>query len=145
MTPEELEKLATVRPTNYFGDLYDYLDDGFGRVLGMSRDSDYIERSNWDYVIKHLSDRFPNEDWVINRASHFLVGWVDELLVKIHNEDDSYTNLFLWMVDLHTRLENYPILDEFKASQYEWDENHPEHDDLCYSDDFDCSCGRKRA
>lgn len=148
MTPELLAEQSTVRPTNYFGPLYEYLDEGYGRVYAITRDADYIERSNMDVILEHFNENFAdgkNDTWMVDRASHWACGWVDELLVKIKTANGDFTPEFLYMTEVHNHLEDYPILDEMKASEYEWNENHPDSDDRCYSDDPDCGCGRVKA
>lgn len=53
-------------------------------LYGQTRDSDPQERANFDTLCEDMSARFP-QDVAIERASHWLVGWVEYLVVNPDN------------------------------------------------------------
>jgi len=62
---------------SYMGDdLSDYYV-----IVGKNRDSGILEESNWDYVIK----TFDEKDILIAHFNHWLVGWVEQILIKEDN------------------------------------------------------------
>ena len=84
-------------------------------LLGRHRDSDSISRSNFTVALKRLGGE--SETVIVARASHWAVGWVEELL--IHESDSkaiAQGNAIL------AKIEDYPVLDEEAHSQLEWDE-----------------------
>lgn len=128
-----------------------YLLAGFG----VHRDSGVLDESNYAVALHTLADAAgvtpadlgrpwaddaSNSDPVaVAHFRHWAVGWVDELMVRADRPD------LLAVADgLLARLGDYPILDEWDYSEREWANNHPEADELCYSDDPDCGCGRER-
>jgi hypothetical protein len=71
------------------------------------RDSELIERSNFE-AMRRAFDACTNEgeDWAIERASHWAVGWVEYLLVRPCTECVTMAD------DMRERIEQYPILDD---------------------------------
>jgi hypothetical protein len=62
---------------SYMGDdLSDYYV-----IVSKTRDSGILEKSNWDYVIK----TFDEKDILIAHFNHWLVGWVEQILIKEDN------------------------------------------------------------
>jgi hypothetical protein len=133
-----------------------YMLAGFGQ----HRDSDAIARANWETAQRLLCEA-AGQEWsgvgdlkcfsisgdeiftdavIYGSWGHWAVGWVEELLIRVDN--DAVTRK---AYELHTYVtEQYPILDDELHSMIEWDDNHPDADDLCYSED-DCDCGRSKA
>jgi hypothetical protein len=133
-----------------------YMLSGFGR----HRDSDALARANWmvaerllheaagitdhepgDLPVFSISgDEVYTEPVILGSWGHWAVGWVEELLIRVDN--DAVTRC---AYELHTYVtEQYPVLDDELHAEIEWADNHPDADELCYSDD-PCDCGRKRA
>lgn len=120
--------------------------------VGAHRDSNAIEESNFMVASDRLGSAgdigrpwdYGTEEWSTVGVAHFrhwAVGWVDELVYRPGVDANVDT-----MVQLIRRsLEDYPILDEEHYSELEWSSNHPDDDDLCYSDDDDCGCERIKA
>ncbi len=80
-------------------------------VASVNRDSDTIERSNWDTMVALLG----NGDGVtIERASHWACGWVDYLMVAPNNRKALREAIYA-----HSSLFNYPILDDDHYSEIE--------------------------
>lgn len=106
---------------------------GIGPV-GISRDSDALERSNY-ILAQEMLDGIDPDAWSIARFNHWAVGWIDEIVYDIGNDDMSAE-----VSRIRGMLEDYPVLDEVHYSELEWSDNHPD-DGVCYSDDGDCPCG----
>lgn len=132
MTEEEYAYVVEYyRPDNY-GE-YDSdpgapLYNNGWRSLGFSvhRDSDILERSNWEVISRDLTERFPNHVKIIG-AGHWAVGWVDSLRVHLHNPitgrdlPKGYEALeaaYEW----HRKLGDYPVADEDHYSDLEMKE-----------------------
>lgn len=111
---------------------------GVGPV-GQHRDSDPLERSNFEVIHRDLAERFGDS---VDVASfrHWAVGWIEEITY-----DAGRPELVAAVDEWRAALADYPCADEEHYSQLEWDDNHPDCDELCYSDDPDCSCGRRKA
>lgn len=99
-------------------------EDYFRSGVGQSRDSDALERANFDSMVAALKAVPEPTDWPhdfapfqIVRESHWAVGWVE--WIAIH---ESATDHLACASELCARLENYPVLDESLFSQYENDE-----------------------
>ena len=107
--------------------------------VGRHRDSEALDNSNFEVIYEDLKTRFPDSVDVVH-FGHWAVGWVEEIAYDPGNAD-----LVAAIEEWREKLDNYPVADEEHYSQLEWDENHPEHDSLCYSDDSDCGCGREKA
>lgn len=118
---------------------------GIGAV-GHHRDSDTLDNSNWDVVLTILNrdvGAADDETWNVLSFGHWAVGWIEELGFKL----DGPAGPILF--DIAQRLEDYPILDEEHYSALEWDTDHPEHDNRCYSEycrqEESCPTGREFA
>lgn len=82
---------------------------------GQSRDSDTVERSNWDAQL----ERIPESETVqVVRERHWAVGWVEWLAVR--PED---TAAVAEGEKVGDELEGYPILDEDKWAELEAEES----------------------
>lgn len=88
--------------------------------LGRSRDSDALERANFDAGLKAIGGEkeYEGQPLVkVVRESHWAVGWVE--WIAIH---ESATEALRIADDIKTKLEDYPIVDEFLYSEYETEE-----------------------
>jgi len=88
------------------------------------RDSDALERSNWHVLTRDilgLPEASDNEDMLadaaIERISHFLVGWVDYLLVRPGSAQAARA------LEWRQKLDGYPVADERHLSELEWNED----------------------
>lgn len=97
---------------NFSGDDSDY-KDWYG-VVGRSRDSGPLERSNFRTVLKALGGE--SENVRVERYGHWAVGWIEEIYVKPNTEE------FKKAEEIESSLENYPILDEMDYSEEECEE-----------------------
>lgn len=109
------------RPSNYAGESWpDYFRSG----VGQSRDSDALERANFDAMVAALKAVGEPGCWPhdfaafqIVRESHWAVGWVE--WIAIH---ESATALLERASQIMESFEDYPVIDENLFSQYENDE-----------------------
>ena len=110
---------------------------GVGLVTGVTkhRDSEAIERANFDSAYDQLTEAFSVGVVEVVRFGHWAVGWFEILTYNT-----GVNGLAEAVANIIKRLDEYPILDEDLWSQYEWDENHPEDDNRCWDED-ECSCG----
>ena len=125
------------QPYLMFSGWDDYADErGWSGVgiapCGRHRDSDALERSNFDTVIALLDD-IDHDGHDIADFSHWAVGWIDEITYDLGNAD-----MVAAVADIRARHDDYPVLDEDLYYEYEWEENH--HDEgYCYADrDMEC-------
>jgi len=104
--------------------------------VGLHRDSDALQRSNWEVVYADLRDRYGDD---VDEVSfgHWAVGWVADLAWNVGNADLA-DDVRKW----ETALADYPVADEMHFSELEWEDNHPREGE-CYSDDPDCPCGEE--
>lgn len=108
------------RPDNYFGaEWYGYYSAGVGK----SRDSDCLERANFDATLAKLGGETGEDDDGISmvrvvRENHWAVGWVE--WIAIH---ESNTEALAIASDIQEGLERYPFVSESLLSQYEEDES----------------------
>jgi hypothetical protein len=106
--PKYLEKWT--RPDSYAGATwYDYFT-----FLGRHRDSDLLTESNFDAALKALGGE--SETVVVNRCSHWAVGWVESIM--IHESDSKALAI---ADELAAALSDYPVLDEDDFSNREFE------------------------
>lgn len=80
--------------------------------VGQSRDSDCLERANFQAMLKRLGGE--SETVQVVHESHWAVGWVE--WIAIHQDDDKALQI---ADDIQDGLQNYPVIDESLLSQYE--------------------------
>lgn len=108
--------------------------------VSQHRDSEALERSNFDSAIDELSTKYGEANIDIVRFGHWAVGWLE---VAVHNT--GVDGIAEAVADIKKRLDEYPMLDDNLWSQYEWNDNHPKEDGVCYQEDGDCPCGLEKA
>jgi hypothetical protein len=87
---------------------------GLGPV-GIHRDSEVLDQSNWHVVYGDLRDRFGDAvDWV--RFGHWAVGWIEEI-----SWDAGRPEVVAAVEDWRARLDDYPVADETDYSEREWE------------------------
>lgn len=82
-------------------------------VIGRNRDSGILDRHNWEEACRILPE---GDDVQIHRFGHWACGWLEVLLVR-PGTDAAATG-----EKIGARLEDYPILNEDRYSEMEWDE-----------------------
>lgn len=108
--PTLADERKAVREFMYWGEREDWLI-----ALTQHRDSDALERSNWE-VITETMTRWHPDDVAIERSSHWAVGWVEYLLVR------PGTPAVVSAEGWAERLADYPVADEQHYSALEWSE-----------------------
>lgn len=96
-------------------------------VVGRSRDSRVLERSNFDSALEHLGGE--SETVMIIGASHWACGWVESL--RVHIKDPDKTREALKIIKF---LEDYPVLDDSDYSEKEYEKQQEDFD--YYKSDF---------
>lgn len=104
-------KLWTL-PSNYVGELW---PNTYGAGFGQSRDSDCLERSNFQVAWKAINA--VSENAQIVREGHWAVGWVEWIAIPA---DD--TEALKVADELCERVEGYPVLDDDHHGQLETEE-----------------------
>lgn len=145
------QALAVARETGWNLDEY-ATDHGWSGVgigpVGTHRDSDPLAKANWQATVEILNRKFghaaTNADgpspWDSTTFGHWGVGWIEELTHDTGNADVTAE-----VQAIRDALDNYPVLDDEMYARLEWEDNHPEGDTYCYSDDPDCGCDREHA
>jgi hypothetical protein len=89
--------------------------EGWLQTFTQHRDSDAIERSNWDVLDLEFAAKYP-DDVIIERFNHWAVGWTEVMLVRPGSVAVAVAQTYA------ERLDDYPILDEEAYGMLEWDE-----------------------
>ncbi len=125
---KEYVETVLARPGSWmaFDDLGQY--ETHARVLTVHRDSCALDRSNWTVISKELLEMpdSDNPDEIADvydaRSSHWAVGWIDELFVRVYDAQGNLTpqihRAFEWFV----KLSDYPVADESHFSEVETEE-----------------------
>jgi hypothetical protein len=123
-TKEDYQKEAeqAVKEAAQLTDFSYHGDKDLGRTWAItfskSRDSGLLEQSNYDSVKGDLEKRFP-KDVSDERFSHFAVGWLDQLLVRMLDRNGKVTKAGIAALEWKDRLEDYPAADEEDYSRRE--------------------------
>jgi hypothetical protein len=97
------------RPGNYAGtDWSGWYSAGFGK----SRDSDALERANFDATLAALGGE--SETVVVAHEGHWAVGWVEWIAI-----DPSDTDALATADRIKRRYADYPVVSEELYSEYE--------------------------
>ena len=107
-------KYKDFRPTSY--DSHISLDDReeWYVVLSMTRDSDTLTRSNYAMALAIVGGEGENVE--VHSFGHWACGWFEIILASPELETQ--------VLDIESRLENYPVLDDEHHSSLESDEFH---------------------
>lgn len=92
--------------------------DKWAFTVSRHRDSGLLDESNFATISKDMEARFPDDVEVVH-SSHWAVGWIDELAVRVFDEQGGITDAFHAIVDWKDKLEDYPIADEDDYSERE--------------------------
>lgn len=102
--PKNLKRWSM--PRDYFGASW---PNHYSAGVGQSRDSDYLEQSNFAVMVQELGGE--SDVVTVVRESHWAVGWVEWVAIKADGTAESDKALQI-ADELQDRLANYPILDE---------------------------------
>jgi len=90
--------------------------------IAAHRDSGTLERSNFRVISRDLQERF-GADCDVGRASHWAVGWIDHLEVRILADGgESVTPCGIALLEWMDKLEGYPCADDDDLSELEREE-----------------------
>ncbi len=103
-------------PSCYFGEVW---PDYFSAGVGQSRDSDALERANFQAMLERLGGKTSDDETgdplvKVVRESHWAVGWVE--WIAIHESQDRALGI---ANTIQAKLEDYPVIDEELWSQFE--------------------------
>jgi hypothetical protein len=97
----------------------DKLYDTFGSVMSWAeRGDDILSESNYKTAVR-LLEAINSEDVMDISASHWLVGSLRQLFVRVRDDEDNYTPVFIEAVRIAYGLKDYPVLDEDDYSERE--------------------------
>ena len=82
-----------------------------------TRDSGLLEQSNAEEMEKRMEPFEDSGDIDIGRASHWAYGWLDQILVRIRDQQGNFTPAFQEVFAINQDLQNYPILNEDAYSE----------------------------
>lgn len=103
----------------YYGELNKKIW-GFG--YSHNRDSDLLQESNWDSMVKEMTRR-NSRSIEIMYCNHDLCGWVEYLMINTNHKKAMYR-----LFGLLKQLEDYPVLDEEDWSRREWEQAQEAYD-----------------
>ncbi len=83
-------------------------------LLTQNRDSDCLSRSNFRSALKELGGESDNVE--IHRFNHWACGWWEALAVKQNTDEHKIA------MQIESRIENYPVVDENDYSELELSE-----------------------
>lgn len=105
----------------YFGDLP--MGETWAWTFGTNRDADTLTRSNWYVITDDMKDRFP-DDTQIFEASHWACGWIEQLSVRVLDDEGKMTEAGQATLEWKDNLDQYPVADDEHFSGLEYDEWH---------------------
>ena len=102
----------------YSGDLP--LGETWAFTLARHRDSDTLAESNWHVIETDMHERF-RDDVEIVHCSHWVVGWIEHLAVRLLTEDGALTEAGHAILEWKEQLDGYPVADDddFSAREHE--------------------------
>ena len=125
----ELNKWET--PDSYAG----HNPVGDYTLYGRTRDSSIMENSNYELILKELSDlaepfdqlRDDGEPYVYDfRAGHWAAGWVEEIIIR----QDAPKQIIERAKEIEAALSDYPVYSDEDYSQRQWDEMYRHWNDI---------------
>ncbi len=113
-----IEESESIPDFFYTGDLP--LGKTWAMTFSMSRDSELLEVSNFESIQEDLEKRFRN-DVTVERFSHWGVGWVDRIMVRMLEDNGNVTPAGIAVLEWRERLDDYPVADEEDYSRREYE------------------------
>lgn len=113
---KESAKLMASKDFSYRGELP--LGYTWAITVSQNRDSGLREQSNYSAIKEDLEKRFP-DDVSDRRFSHWAVGWVDHLLVRMLDKKGKVTKAGIASLEWRDRLDDYPVADDEDLSRRE--------------------------
>jgi hypothetical protein len=118
LAEKAVKESAELTDFAYTGDVD--LGKTWAMTFSKSRDSNLMEVSNYESIKKDLEKRFP-KDVSDERFSHWAVGWIDHLLVRMLDKRGKITKAGVAALEWRERLEDYPAADESDLSDREYE------------------------
>jgi len=109
---------ANIPDYGYHGDLP--RGETWAGTFSVNRDSDLLGQSNFEVILADLESKFP-DDVMVERAGHWAVGWVDEIMVRMLDDNGCVTPAGEAALEWNDTLSDYPVADEshWSEKQYE--------------------------
>lgn len=97
--------------------------DAWAVIYTSNRDSGLLDQSNEQAINERLEKYADDEDAdiVFERHSHWAVGFVTGMSVRVFKPDGSITDAFKEVCSIQAAMDDYPVLDEQDYSQREYD------------------------
>lgn len=118
------EAEQAVKEASQLSDFHYRGDKDLGRTWALtfskSPGSGLAEESNYAAIKEDLEKRFP-KDVSDERFSHFAVGWLDQLLVRMLDKNGKVTKAGIAALEWKDRLESYPVADDEDYSRREFE------------------------
>jgi hypothetical protein len=89
-------------------------------VYTSNRDSGLTDQAN-AAAIEEIMGQFPEDQVVAESHGHWAVGHVDGYSIRVYEPDGTLTPAFKAWAEIQLRLKNYPILDENRLSEMEFE------------------------
>jgi len=113
---EVVEETSKLKNFSYRGEAD--LGRTWAITFSVHRDSELLQQSNFAVVKADLEKRFP-KDVSDERFSHWAVGWIDHLLVRMLDRNGKVTKAGKAVLEWKNREKDYPVLDEEDYSRRE--------------------------
>jgi hypothetical protein len=89
--------------------------------ISVHRDSDALQRSNFEVIYQDMVKRFP-DDTEVTHCSHWLVGWFDHLTIRLIDDNGLETAASNAIQEWLRKLDDYPVANEEHRSNTEFQE-----------------------
>jgi hypothetical protein len=119
LAEEAVQETAKIEDYLYRGELE--LGETWAFTFSKNRDSGLLEESNYETIKKALEERFQNDVEEV-RSSHWAVGWVEQLAVRMLSKAGRVTPAGIAALEWKGKLENYPVADEEDFSRREYED-----------------------
>jgi hypothetical protein len=102
----------------YFGETP--IGETWAWAISRTRDSDLLDESNWETITADMKKRFP-KDVRVEEFSHWAVGWIKRLAVRMLNRSGGVTAAGKAIIDWKRKLDDYPVADEEDYSRRDYE------------------------
>lgn len=113
-----VERTRNIPSFAYRGELP--IGETWAFTISRHRDSEILGISNFEVIRADLEKRFPDDCEVVH-CSHWAVGWIDHLAVRMLDDVGEVTPAGIAAIDWAGVLENYPVASDEDLSAREYD------------------------
>jgi hypothetical protein len=85
------------------------------------RDSGLVDQSNGHVIETKMRPFVARGTAHLEHFSHWAVGWIDAVAIKVYSKDGTPTKAVTVLFDLLQKLDDYPLLDETEYCNREYD------------------------